>query len=91
MGSEMCIRDSSYEISGAALRGMGFSMIPAILTVFGTCVFRIVWIYTVCRMAPGFDTLMRAYPISWVLTGAAVLIVYFVIRRKVFKTAVRAA
>lgn len=86
-----CCIESSYEISGAALRGMGFSMIPAILTVFGTCVFRIVWIYTVCRMAPGFDTLMRAYPISWVLTGAAVLIVYFVIRRKVFKTAVRAA
>ena len=29
---------SSYEIAGAALRGLGYSMLPAILTVFGTCV-----------------------------------------------------
>lgn len=75
---------STYEISGAALRGIGFSMTPAVLTVFGTCVFRLVWIYTVCQAVPGIDTLLRVYPVSWVITGAAVTGAYFVLRRKAF-------
>ena len=35
---------SSYEISGGCLRGFGRSMTPAILTVFGSCVLRLVWL-----------------------------------------------
>ena len=78
------ILSNSYEIGGAALRGIGYSMTPAILTVFGTCVFRLIWAYTVCRAYPSFDVLILVYPISWIITGSAVLIAYFVIRRKVF-------
>jgi len=37
-----------YEIPGSAMRGMGHSMLPTLLTVFGTCILRIVWVYTVC-------------------------------------------
>lgn len=75
---------NSYEISGAALRGMGYSMTPAILTVFGTCVFRLVWIYTVCRIHPGYHILLMVYPITWVITGTAVLVAYFLRRKKAF-------
>lgn len=78
---------NTYEVGGAALRGMGYSMTPAVLTVFGTCILRLVWVYVVCDMYPGFDVLMAVYPVSWVVTGVAVLAVYFVIRRKVFSTA----
>ena len=78
------ILSNTYEIGGASLRGIGYSMTPAILTVFGTCVFRLFWAYTICRMYPSFDVLIAVYPISWVLTGSAVLIAYFVIRKKVF-------
>ena len=78
------ILSNTYEIGGASLRGIGYSMTPAILTVFGTCVFRLLWAYTICRMYPSFDVLIAVYPISWVLTGSAVLIAYFVIRKKVF-------
>lgn len=77
---------STYEIGGAALRGMGYSMLPAVLTIFGTCVFRLLWIYTVCRRFHGFAILMRVYPISWVITGTAVLISYFVLRKRTFAT-----
>lgn len=75
----------SYEIAGAALRGLGFSMLPAILTVFGTCVLRLFWVYVICPMIPGFDNLMLIYPISWIITGAAVLIAYYIIQRKLFR------
>ena len=75
---------STYEVGGAALRGMGFSLTPALLTVFGTCLFRLAWIATVCRLVPTFEMLMNVYPISWVITGAAVLAAYFLRRKQAF-------
>ncbi len=75
---------NTYEIGGASLRGLGYSMTPAVLTVFGTCLLRLVWIYTVCRQYTDFRMLMIVYPISWVITGASVLAAYYIIRKKVF-------
>lgn len=75
----------TYEVGGAALRGMGYSLTPAILTVFGTCVLRLIWLYTVCKKYTSFAMLMNVYPISWVITGIAVLITYYWIRRKCFR------
>ena len=66
-------------------RKLGYSMLPAILTVFGTCVLRLFWVYVICPMIPGFDNLMLIYPISWIITGAAVLIAYYIIQRKLFR------
>ena len=80
---------TSYEVGGAALRGIGRSMTPAVLTIFGTCFFRLFWAYTVCRAYPSFDVLISVYPISWIITGGAVLIAYFIIRRKAFSQPVR--
>ncbi len=77
----------TYEIGGGALRGIGYSMTPALITIFGTCVLRLVWIYTVCKVYTSFETLLNVYPISWGVTGAIILITYFVIRRKVFSKA----
>lgn len=75
---------STFEIGGASLRGIGYSMTPAILTVFGTCIFRLLWIYIICPVYTSFEVLMAVYPISWVITGISVLIVYFIVRRKAF-------
>ena len=82
------ILSNTYEIGGAALRGIGYSMTPAILTVFGTCVFRLFWAYTICRIYHAFEVLLAVYPISWIITGSAVLIAYFIIRRRVFSAPV---
>lgn len=74
-----------YEIPGAALRGMGHSMLPTLLTVFGTCILRIVWVYTVCPAWQGFHALMFAYPVSWTITGIMVMTAWLVTSRKVCK------
>lgn len=66
----------SYEISASALRGMGQSMLPTLLTVFGTCLLRIGWIYLLCPFVPGFAALMVVYPVSWVVTGVLVVAAY---------------
>ncbi len=75
---------SSYEISGAALRGLGYSMTPTVLTIFGTCLLRLVWIFVVVPMSRSYETLLTVYPISWVITGIAVCTAYAIIRRKAF-------
>lgn len=76
---------SSYEISGSALRGLGYSMTPTILTIFGTCVLRLIWIYTVCADNNNFEMLLYIYPITWIITGSAVYIAYRRISRRVFQ------
>lgn len=76
-----------YEIAGGALRGMGHSLLPAVLTVVGSCILRIIWIYTVFAANKQFWLLMIIYPISWAITGAAMLVSYFVISNRAFKKA----
>lgn len=73
---------SIYEISAGAMRGMGHSLLPAIITFLGSCVLRLIWIATACRMVHEFWMLMIIYPISWVVTGIAMMIAYYCIRRK---------
>lgn len=73
---------NSYEITGAAMRGMGHSTLPALITVLGTCVMRILWIMTIFRSSGSFEMLMNIYPISWILTGIVTLAAYFIIRHK---------
>ena len=77
---------STYEISAGAMRGLGHSLLPAIITCVGSCLLRLVWIATVCRMEHDFRILMIIYPISWVITGTAMLTAYFCIRKKCFKS-----
>ena len=68
-----------YEIPGGALRGMGHSMLPAVFTVIGSCVLRIIWIYTVFAAHKIYWLLVIVYPISWLVTGLAMLISYYII------------
>lgn len=71
---------SVYEISGGAMRGLGHSLLPAVITVFGSCVLRLIWIATVCKRVHEFWVLMIIYPISWVVTGIAMMIAYTILR-----------
>ncbi len=74
---------SSYEVSGACLRGLGYSMTPTVITIFGTCLFRLLWIYAI-NPASDYVGLLWVYPVSWVITGSVVLAAYFIISRRLF-------
>lgn len=67
------------------MRGMGHSMAPMLDTVFGTCVLRVLWVYTVFAMWPAWTVLFASYPVSWTLTGVLTGISYFVIKKKAEK------
>ncbi|MCQ2233657.1 MAG: MATE family efflux transporter [Paludibacteraceae bacterium] len=73
---------SSYEVSSGALRGLGYSSLPAALTVVGTCVLRLCWVYWFIPSHHVFKWLMVVYPISWVVTGVMVLLAYYVVCKR---------
>lgn len=63
------------EVLCGVVRGMGKSLLPTLVSIFGSCLLRIVWIYTVCPFAPdSIEILYIAYPITWVLTSLGHLI-----------------
>lgn len=77
---------AAYDIPSGCLRGMGRSTLPAVLSIFGTCVFRVAYIHTVFQANPLFETLFAVYPISWIVTGTAVMAGYLIIRRRLFRS-----
>ncbi len=67
----------AIELLSGAIRGVGKSLVPTLISVFGICVLRIIWIYAV----PSFDQtifgVLASYPFSWVVTSALFIIYYF--------------
>lgn len=68
-----------------SLRGMGYSVMPMLVSLTGACLFRIVWIFTIFAANRSLFVLYFSYPVSWALTATAHLICYMIVRKKVFK------
>lgn len=68
-----------------SLRGMGYSVMPMLVSLTGACLFRIIWIFTIFATNRSLFILYFSYPVSWALTATAHLICYMIVRKKVFK------
>ena len=64
------------EILSGACRGCGDALMPMILTCFGVCVLRILWIFTAERISPGLETISFSYPLTWSVTSIMFIIYY---------------
>ncbi len=71
-----------FEVPAGALRGMGHSLIPAIETILGTVVFRLIWIAVVVQQENTFESITRVYPYSWLLTAGMLLISYWIMTKR---------
>ena len=71
----------SYEVAGGALRAIGYSVLPMVITVIGTCVLRVSWTWS--HTWNSFKELLVIYPITWVITGISMVVAYYIIARKV--------
>ena len=65
-----------------SLRGVGYSVMPMIVSLTGACLFRVVWILTVFAAKPTLDILYVSYPISWAVTFGVHMLCYAFIARK---------
>ena len=73
------------DVMSGALRGLGRSVMPAVITLIGVCVLRIVWVYTVFPVHPTMGNLMLSYPITWAITAAANGYYLYIVCRKLFR------
>lgn len=71
------------DIFSGALRGWGFSLLPAVITIVGICVLRVIYVYTVFAAWPDFSVLMAVYPLSWFVTATGITIAFFAVKKKV--------
>ena len=70
----MCL---SYALSAfmdctiSACRGIGKSLVPTVIVILGSCVFRVIWVYTVFAYFRTIPSLYLLYAFSWTITSAA--------------------
>ena len=76
MGFAYCI-SAFMDCTIAASRGLGKTVVPTVIVVLGSCVFRVIWVYTIFAHFHTIPSLYLLYPCSWTLTASAG-IVYFI-------------
>ncbi|MCQ2101953.1 MAG: MATE family efflux transporter [Fibrobacter sp.] len=70
------------DVCSGALRGMGKSMLPTLICVFGICGVRIFWVFALFPKFGTFASLMVCYPLSWITAGTILVFVYLRFIRK---------
>ena len=93
MGLAYCI-SAFMDCTIAASRGLGKTVVPTIIVILGSCVFRVIWVYTIFAHFHTIPSLYLLYPCSWILTAFAEIL-YFVHcykdAMKIFKVSVPAS
>jgi Na+-driven multidrug efflux pump len=75
------------DVSTGALRGMGSSIVPMIISVLGVCGVRLLWIATVFQAYHTTDCLYLSYGVSWTITFAAQFIASWMLYKQHTKRA----
>ncbi|MBE7037356.1 MAG: MATE family efflux transporter [Ruminococcaceae bacterium] len=78
-----CIMD----LMSGVMRGYGYSLVPAIVSIVGVCGLRLLWIYTIFPTHKTLASLMLVYPVSQAITATCHCVTYVLLRRKLVKQA----
>ena len=62
------------DVMGGYLRGMGYSILPMMVTLIGVCGLRVVWISWIYPIFGSFEWIFYSYPVSWIITCIAMFI-----------------
>lgn len=75
------------DVMVGSLRGMGYSIVPMIVSLLGACGLRLLWLGTVFQIEQFHtpDTVYLSYPVSWIITAAAHIISFFICRNRLKK------
>ncbi|MEX5284461.1 MATE family efflux transporter [Selenomonas sputigena] len=64
------------DIFSGSMRGYGYSLMPAVITLVCICGVRLSWVWLVFPRCPSFEVLMVIYPISWMVTSICLYVLY---------------
>ena len=70
------------DVLASCLRGRGYSVLPMVVSLVGSCLLRLVWIATIFRLFHTTTMLYLSYPVSWILTTLVHLACLLVVRHK---------
>ena len=70
------------DVTTGAIRGMGASLVPMVISLLGACGFRILWIAAVFPRWQTPEGLFLCYPLSWIITLVCQMAAFFVVYRK---------
>ncbi len=73
------------DAASGGLRGLGHSLLSAIICLIGACGFRVFWVFCIFPLNPTMENLMLSYPISWGLVALASCVSLAVVYRKLLK------
>lgn len=65
-----------FDIPGSMLRAYDHPLEPAVITVIGTCIFRLFWVFAIFPTNRDYQSLMTVYPISWIITSVLMQIAW---------------
>lgn len=71
------------DVMVGAIRGLGYSVMPMLVSLIGACGLRILWIMTVFQWDRSLLTLYISYPVSWAITFIVHVICYIIVRKHV--------
>lgn len=72
------------DVMVGSIRGMGYAIMPMIVSLIGACGLRLVWIATIFQI-PAFHTtevIYLSYPVTWSITFLAHVICYFIVKKR---------
>ena len=75
----------TMDVLASSLRGLGYSVLPMVVSLIGSCLLRLVWIATIFQLNRTPFMLYISYPISWILTAAVHLTCLLIVRRRLRK------
>ena len=70
----------------ASSRGLGETIIPTVIVIIGSCILRILWIYTVFGFFGTVLSLYLVFPVTWIITATAEFIYFAKLYRNIAKT-----
>ena len=84
----MSIICTTYALCGimdtmvGSIRGLGYAVMPMIVSLLGACGLRMLWIFTIFSTHRTLEVLYISYPVSWAITAAAHLACFIIVRKK---------
>ena len=70
------------------LRGIGYSVVPMIVSLVGSCALRLLWVATIFQLNRTPEMLYLSYPVSWAITAATHFVFFLCIRKRAYAKAV---
>lgn len=72
------------DVMVGALRGLGYSVVPMIVSMVGACGVRLLWIATIFQVYHTPQVLFSSYPVSWAITATVHIIFFLYVRKRAY-------